>query len=206
MWVYERPDAGRGFGFTGGHKHVNWADDNCRKVVLNALLWIAKADVPADGVPSTVAPEELAQNLDPKNDSASFATNITGKWNFEVETPQGTGKPVLSFIHAGQNLIGHYQGRLGEANLSGSVKGNSAQWSFKVEFDGQPAAVTYKATLDGKDRMKGTVALGEIDPEPVEAPGFDDAEPKIGLGGFGPLLRGRIAGHALAPGAVPPNC
>jgi len=66
MWVYERPDGGRGFGFTGGHRHVNWGDDNFRKVVLNALLWIAKEDVPTEGVASTVAPEELKQNLDPK--------------------------------------------------------------------------------------------------------------------------------------------
>jgi type 1 glutamine amidotransferase len=66
MWAYERPDGGRGFGFTGGHFHRNWGDDNFRKVVLNALLWIAKADVPANGVESTVSPEELQQNLDPK--------------------------------------------------------------------------------------------------------------------------------------------
>jgi hypothetical protein len=66
MWSYERPDRGRSFGFTGGHRHVNWGNENFRKVVLNALLWIAKADVPADGVQSTVAPEELKENLDPK--------------------------------------------------------------------------------------------------------------------------------------------
>jgi hypothetical protein len=39
MMDLERPNGGRGFGFTGGHKHVNWADDNFRKVVLNGLLW-----------------------------------------------------------------------------------------------------------------------------------------------------------------------
>lgn len=66
MWAYERPDRGRSFGFTGGHRHVNWGNENFRKVVLNALLWIAKAEVPADGVQSTVSPEELKQNLDPK--------------------------------------------------------------------------------------------------------------------------------------------
>jgi hypothetical protein len=66
MWVYERPDGGRGFGFTGGHHHVNWGNDNFRKVVLNALLWIAKADVPAHGVESAVTVEELSANLDPK--------------------------------------------------------------------------------------------------------------------------------------------
>jgi hypothetical protein len=66
MWVYERKDGGRGFGFTGGHTHANWGNDNQRKVVLNALLWIAKADVPKNGVESIVTPEQLAENLDPK--------------------------------------------------------------------------------------------------------------------------------------------
>ena len=66
MWVLERPDGGRGFGFTGGHKHVNWGNENFRKVVLNALLWIAKADVPRTGVRSTVTEEDLKKNLDPK--------------------------------------------------------------------------------------------------------------------------------------------
>ena len=66
MWVLERPDGGRGFGFTGGHRHANWGDENFRKVVLNALLWIAKAEVPAQGVASTITDEELKQNLDPK--------------------------------------------------------------------------------------------------------------------------------------------
>ena len=47
MWVYERPDGGRSFGFTGGHTHTNWGDANQRRVMLNALLWIAKVEVPA---------------------------------------------------------------------------------------------------------------------------------------------------------------
>ena len=43
-----------------------WHNDNFRKVVLNAILWIAKAQVPRNGVESTVTPEQLQQNLDPK--------------------------------------------------------------------------------------------------------------------------------------------
>ena len=66
MWAYERKDGGRGFGFTGGHKHVNWGNDNYRKAVLNGLLWIAKAKVPKNGIKSSVSAEELKQNLDPK--------------------------------------------------------------------------------------------------------------------------------------------
>jgi type 1 glutamine amidotransferase len=65
-WAVERPDGGRGFGFTGGHAHKNWANDDFRKLMLNALVWVAKAEVPKDGVASTVTEEQLKQNLDPK--------------------------------------------------------------------------------------------------------------------------------------------
>lgn len=65
-WAYERPNGGRGFGFTGAHFHRNWGDANFRKVVLNALLWTAKAEVPAGGVESTVTEADLKANLDPK--------------------------------------------------------------------------------------------------------------------------------------------
>ena len=66
MWVFDRPGGGRGFGFTGGHYHRNWADPNFRKLVLNAIVWIAGADVPAGGIESSVTEEQLKVNLDPK--------------------------------------------------------------------------------------------------------------------------------------------
>jgi type 1 glutamine amidotransferase len=65
-WVAERPNGGRGFGFTGGHYHQNWGDDDARKLVLNAILWVAQAEVPTNGVPSSVSAEQLQANLDAK--------------------------------------------------------------------------------------------------------------------------------------------
>jgi len=66
MWVSERPEGGRGFGFTGGHFHKGWANDDQRRLVLNAILWTAKANVPAEGTQSHPSAEELSANLDPK--------------------------------------------------------------------------------------------------------------------------------------------
>ena len=66
MWVSQNAGGGRGFGFTGGHFHKNWGQDDFRKVVLNAILWIAKVDVAQGGTPSTITPEFLTENLDPK--------------------------------------------------------------------------------------------------------------------------------------------
>jgi type 1 glutamine amidotransferase len=66
-WANERDDGGRGFGFTGGHSHWNWSDPNFRKIVLNAIAWCAKVEVPAEGVqdpPKTMA--EMEANHDEK--------------------------------------------------------------------------------------------------------------------------------------------
>jgi hypothetical protein len=65
-WAAERDDGGRGFGFTGAHFHRNWGNDDFRKLVLNAILWTAKAPVPENGVASVITAEDLKKNLDPK--------------------------------------------------------------------------------------------------------------------------------------------
>lgn len=66
-WVTARPGGGRGFGFTGGHFHKNWANDNFRKLVLNGIAWTANAAIPQNGF-ATATPSEadLARNLDNK--------------------------------------------------------------------------------------------------------------------------------------------
>lgn len=67
MWAVERQDGGRGIGFTGGHWHRNWAIDDFRKLVLNAIVWTAKLDVPEKGVTSLpISEADLNVNLDSK--------------------------------------------------------------------------------------------------------------------------------------------
>ena len=41
-WSYERDGGGRGFGYTGGHFHDNWQDDNARQLILNAISWVVE--------------------------------------------------------------------------------------------------------------------------------------------------------------------
>jgi type 1 glutamine amidotransferase len=64
-WAFER-DKGRSFGFTGGHFHRNWGDENFRRLVVNAILWTANVEVPKDGAKVELDPEDLKKNLDRK--------------------------------------------------------------------------------------------------------------------------------------------
>jgi len=65
-WAFERSDGGRGFGCTGAHFHKNWANDEFRKLMLNALAWTAGLEVPSPGFATTVSDEDLTANLDDK--------------------------------------------------------------------------------------------------------------------------------------------
>ena len=60
-WCIERPDGGRGVGFTGGHYHKNWGHEQMRKFMLNSILWAAKVDIPVEGIET---PEPTAEELD----------------------------------------------------------------------------------------------------------------------------------------------
>jgi hypothetical protein len=62
-WAYERPGGGRGFGFTGLHKHVNLANKDFRTLLLNAVAWVSKLKVPAGGVPSKALGRSDLENL-----------------------------------------------------------------------------------------------------------------------------------------------
>jgi type 1 glutamine amidotransferase len=65
-WTFDRPDGGRSFGFTGGHYHKNWGDENFRRLVTNAILWTAKIEVPSVGAKVDLDPADLNKNLDDK--------------------------------------------------------------------------------------------------------------------------------------------
>lgn len=68
MWGLQRPDGGRGIGFTGGHWHRNWAIDDFRKLVLNGIVWVAGMEVPEGGVKSNPLTEtDLNTDMDAKD-------------------------------------------------------------------------------------------------------------------------------------------
>jgi hypothetical protein len=88
-WASENVGGGRGFGFTGGHDHWNWGAPDFRKVVLNAIVWTAKGEVPANGVESpTVTLALLEQNMDPKNNKGFNREAVAKKIQEAGGTPE----------------------------------------------------------------------------------------------------------------------
>jgi hypothetical protein len=93
---------------------------------------------------------------------AAFAADITGTWKANVETDAGSGTPTFVFKQTGENLTGTYSGQLGEAKLTGTVHGNTVEWSFEASVGDDKAKVTYTGTLESNTKMKGTAQLGSL--------------------------------------------
>ena len=86
-------------------------------------------------------------------------TNVTGEWAFNVTTDQGGGTPTITFKQDGEKLTGKYAGQLGNADLTGTVKGNAIHFTFNIDAQGQQAPVTYDGTVE-KNTMKGKLDIG----------------------------------------------
>lgn len=94
-WARQREDGGRGFGTSCGHFYDNWKHADFRRLMLNALAWTAKIEVPPAGVESRFySDDEVRQALGGPAANRPirvllFAGNDAHKWhNWEKTTPR----------------------------------------------------------------------------------------------------------------------
>jgi hypothetical protein len=85
----------------------------------------------------------------------AWAADLTGKWEFKVETSAGSGTPRFELAQKGETLSGRYTGALGEADVKGSVKGDDVEIRFEVSG----SAVVYTGKLQKDGTLKGSVDL-----------------------------------------------
>lgn len=97
---------------------------------------------------------------------AALAADISGSWEFTVETFQGSVRRRLSlgrefdFKQKGEKLSGTSSGRFRTAKLSGTVKGDQVEFTFELpDLDGK---VHYRGIIEGATRMKGDVEYGDV--------------------------------------------
>jgi hypothetical protein len=97
--------------------------------------------------------------------SGTFAqskVDVTGKWALDVQTSGGNGTPTVTLKQDGEKVTGHYSSAtLGEADVTGTIKGADLTFSFTANVQGTSINVTYTGTVD-KDSMKGSVSLGDV--------------------------------------------
>ena len=83
--------------------------------------------------------------------------DVTGAWTFTVQSDAGTSMPNVTFKQAGEKLTGHYSSMLvGEAELTGTIKGETIEFTVRGEVQGFALELKYSGTLDGKDSIRAS--------------------------------------------------
>ena len=90
---------------------------------------------------------------------ALAAADVSGKWVMQVELSAGSGSPTFTFQQNGEKLTGKYSGTLGEADVTGTVKGDDVQFQFTVKSDLGELTAKYTGKVTG-DTMKGKADYG----------------------------------------------
>jgi hypothetical protein len=93
---------------------------------------------------------------------------VAGLWNASMETPGGTSAFQLDLKVSGDTLSGTVKRARGDVALSGTVKGNVVDFSYSIDYNGNPFTLSVHATVSG-DTMTGTVDLGGNGEEPFSA-------------------------------------
>jgi hypothetical protein len=92
---------------------------------------------------------------------AVAATNISGTWTLNVETPMGARDMKLVATQAGEALTGSIDSPRGAMPITGTVKGNAVAFMMKVNAQGMDMQIDYAGTVEG-DSMKGTAKFGDF--------------------------------------------
>jgi hypothetical protein len=90
------------------------------------------------------------------------AHDISGNWEFTVDTAAGSGSPAFVFKQDGEKLTGSYTGLLGKADLAGTVKGDQIDFKFDFSYSGQSGVAHYTGTIESDKKMKGKVEIGDL--------------------------------------------
>jgi len=95
---------------------------------------------------------------------AAVAADVSGAWQFTVETSQGAGSPTVVFQQKGDQLTGTFSSQIfGDVRITGSVKGNAIEFGFVGEAGGQTIKVSYKGAIESPTAMKGTAVYEGFD-------------------------------------------
>ena len=87
--------------------------------------------------------------------------DLTGRWQFSVQSDVGSGSPTVTFAQKGDSLTGRYSSQaLGERDFVGTFKDGKITFSFNADVGGQQFSMNFSGTLSGEDAMQGSIDFG----------------------------------------------
>src|SRR5579864_4148306 len=91
--------------------------------------------------------------------ASALAADLSGTWSAAVTLDAGSGTATFVLKQSGDQLAGTYSGALGDAKVTGTVKGDTVEWGFDNQDAGK---VKYTGTIKSPTKIEGSVEYGQL--------------------------------------------
>ena len=113
----------------------------------------------------------------PTAEAAKAPASPAGKWNLNMEGPQGAMSIVLDVkIDAENKVTGTLNGPSGPSPIKGELKEGMLSFSLSVDAGGTPMEIWIESKVDDKDKMTGTIYIGDMGNFPFTGERAKDAK------------------------------
>ena len=92
---------------------------------------------------------------------SALAADVSGTWSMNIESPMGQGTRSFTLEQKGEAITGTTTGQLGDAKVTGTLKGSDLTLSYTLDAQGQQLTVTYTGKVDG-NAVSGKVSYGDM--------------------------------------------
>lgn len=117
-------------------------------------------------IPDAEARQPQAQGQPPSQSKPESKTETTaspfvGKWNVNIQGPNGAVESTLDLKVDGKKIAGTIQSQMGEAKLEGEIADAKMTFWFSMDVNGQALNVTFVGTSQKDGSLAGTLNFGQ---------------------------------------------
>ncbi len=114
------------------------------------------------------APPATAKPTPPP--AATAPASPAGKWNMNLESPQGAMAVALEVkVDAANKVTGTLEGPQGPTAIAGEVKDGVLGFTISFDAGGTALEVYFEGKINAEGKMAGTVSLGDMGTFPFTA-------------------------------------
>ena len=106
-----------------------------------------------------VAAQQTAPPTQAKPEEKKDAPSIAGKWNVNVQTPQGDRNSTLDLKVDGKKVTGTMASDMGETAVTGEYADGKLTFNITIDAGGQPFPLTFVGAPKPDGTLAGTIDI-----------------------------------------------
>lgn len=125
--------------------------------LIGAAMFIALGATANAGQAQSQPPSQAKPEAKPEAAASPFA----GKWNVNVQNPNGNVDSTMDLKVDGKKVTGTLSSQMGDAKLEGELADTKLTVWFSMDANGQTLNITFVGAMQKDGSLAGTLSFGQ---------------------------------------------